>query len=118
MLLNLKITEFSWWFWVVGMFYSITALAGWEQGFYLVMEVLFLHLLHMLLLHKSLMNPFVQTSMVFFIISLTGFWDAGRLFTFLLLGYLLYRKVFSDKCVVLYVVKLLPWNHRRMETIH
>ena len=88
MRLKIRYTDIHWWFWAATLVFIIAALAGWTTGFYVVMAISAMQVLFFLVQEKGL-NAFpTQIRVVYFAMTLFGFWPDVRLFIYavLLLG--------------------------------
>lgn len=105
--------DINWWFWFVNLIFIGIAVSIWEDGYYIVMEVSFLNLVFCLLKEKSLLAFPVQVRLVYFLLSFTGFWAAGRFYVYLLLLVDTFLITFYGKCSIALFLKQMPWNRRR-----
>lgn len=105
--------NFNWWFWFVNLVFIVLSISGWKDGYYIVMEVSFLNLFYFLLKEKSFLTFSAQVRLFYFLISLTGFWTAGRFYVYLLLLVETFLITFYGKCSIAMVLKQMPWNRRR-----
>jgi hypothetical protein len=114
MKMKLGFTDIFWWFWAVTLVFVVTALAGWVPGYYLVIGISAVQLVVFLIReHKILAFP-VQIRIVYFIWTLTGLWEAGRLpfYVLLLLGTIMV--VLFGRCSISMLLKYMPWNRDRI----
>lgn len=105
--------DINWWFWFVNLIFIVIAISIWEDGYYIVMEVSFLNLFYCLLKEKSLLAFSVQVRLVYFLLTLTGFWVAGRFYVYLVLLIGTFMVAFYGKCSIALVLKYMPWNKGR-----
>jgi hypothetical protein len=89
------------------------ALAGWTTGYYVVMAISAVQVLFFLVKEKSLTAFPTQIRVVYFVMTLFGFWPGVRLFiyAFLLVGTI--RVTFFGRCVIALMLKPMPWNRTR-----
>jgi hypothetical protein len=111
--LKIKASDLRWWFWAATLVFIITAVAGWTPGYYVVISISAIQLLYFLAAEKSLSAFPVQIRIVYFGVTLLGFWSQGRIVVYiiLLLGTLMVT--FFDRCSIALVLKHMPWNKGR-----
>lgn len=110
---TVDIKSINWWFWFVTLILIAAALPGWIQGYYLVMEISFLQLFYFLIKEKSIMAFPTQIRLVYFAVSLFGFWPAARFYVYLLLLVGTFMVVFLGRCSIAAILKHMPWNRNR-----
>jgi hypothetical protein len=93
--------------------FIIAALAGWTTGYYVVMAISAVQVLLFLVKEKSLTAFPTQIRVVYFVMTLFGFWPGVRLFiyAFLLVGTIMVT--FFGRCVIALMLKPMPWNRTR-----
>lgn len=110
---NIDIESLNWWFWFLNLVFIVTAISGWTAGYYLTMIVSLLNWLNCLLKEKSLATFPAQIRLVYFLVTLTGFWPQGRFYVYLLLLIGTFMVTFLGKCSIAQLLRYMPWNKNR-----
>ena len=110
MRLKIRYTDIRWWFWAVTLAFIIAALAGWTAGYYIVMAISGIQVMFFLVQEKRLASFPTQIRVVYFALTLFGFWPGVRLFIYaiLLLGTVMVT--FFGRCAIALMLKPMPWN--------
>ena len=110
---KIDIESLNWWFWFLNFIFIITALAGWQSGYYMTIIVSLLNLLNCLIKEKSLVAFPVQIRLGYFAVTLLGFWLGGRFYVYVLLLVGTFMVTFLGKCSIALILKQMPWNRNR-----
>jgi hypothetical protein len=110
---KINIESLNWWFWFLNLVFIVTAIAGWTPGYYLTMIVSLLNLLNCLLKEKNLVAFPAQIRLVYFTITLVGFWPGGRFYVYIFLLVGTFMVTFWGKCSIALMLKYMPWNKGR-----
>lgn len=110
---KINIESLNWWLWFLCLVFIVAAIAGWKQGYYLTMIVSFLNLLSSLFKEKDLIAFPVQIRLVYFTITLIGFWPGGRFYVYILLLIGTFMVTFLGQCSIALILKHMPWNRER-----
>lgn len=113
MKLNLDFKNPFWWFWAVTLAFIVAAVAGWTPGYYIVMAISAIQVLVFLVRERSAMAFPTQIRIVYFALTLTGLWPAGRLAFYILLLLGTIMVVFFGRCSIALLLKHMPWNRGR-----
>jgi hypothetical protein len=106
-------SDVRWWFWIVTIVFIVAALAGWTPGYYIVMAISAFQVLFFLIQEKSLAAWPVQVRIVWFAVTLFGFWPAGRVVFYVLLLVGGIMGTFFGRCSITLLLKLMHWNQAR-----
>lgn len=109
----MNISDIRWWFWAVTLAFMIAAIAGWTTGYYVVMAISMVQVIFFLVQEKSLAAFPTQIRIVYFIITLFGFWPIVRLVIYILLLLGTVMVTFFGKCSIGFLLKYMPWNRER-----
>jgi hypothetical protein len=110
---KINIESLNWWFWFLNLVFIVAAIAGRTPGYYLTMIVSFLNLLNCLVKEKNMAAFPAQIRLVYFAITLLGFWPGGRFYVYILLLVGTFMVTFLGKCSIAMVLKYMPWNKGR-----
>ena len=105
--------DIRWWFWLITLVFIVAAVFGWNQGYYLVIGISAFQILYFLIQEKSLITLPSQIRLVYFLYTLLGLWDEGRLIAYLILLIGTVMVVFWGKCSIALFLKYMPWNKER-----
>ena len=100
----------EWWIWTVTLAILIAAVAGWTPGYLAVIMASFLQIPYIALKSKSIISFASQVRIVYFGLTLTGLWQAGRVYLFAALTVGTVMVVLFDRCSIALVLKKMPWN--------
>lgn len=100
----------AWWFWAITLVCIVAALAGWDDGYDLVMLISAVQVFYFTIREKSLFAFDTQVRLVYFAYTLFGFWESARFYFFLPLLLGTFMVTFFDKCSIALVLKKMPWN--------
>jgi len=108
--LKLQANKPEWWIWATTLVFIIAALAGWSDGYDIVMLISAVQVIYFTIKEKSLLAFETQVRIVYFAYTLFGLWISLRFYFYipLLLGTLMVT--FFDKCSIAMVLKKMPWN--------
>ncbi|MCK4816395.1 hypothetical protein KA005_11560 [bacterium] len=109
--------EIDWWYWTVTLAFITSALLGWEPGYYLVMIVSALQIIHFWIRHKSLFAFDTQVRIVYFVFTLLGLYEPIRFPFYSLLLPGTFMVVFFDRCGIALVLKHMAWNKKNIVQI-
>jgi hypothetical protein len=107
-----------WWFWAITLAFIVSAIAGWTPGYYGVMAVSALQVVVFLVRERSVMAFPTQIRIVYFVLTLTGLWAAGRLLFYVLLLLGTVMVVFLGRCSISLLLKPMPWNRDRAPRLY
>lgn len=110
---KINIESLNWWFWFLSLVFIVAAIAGWANGYYLTMIVSLLNLFNSLNKEKSMAAFPVQIRLVYFVLTLVGFWPGGRIYVYIVLLIDTFMVTFTGKCSIALVLKYMPWNRER-----
>lgn len=110
---KIDIESLNWWFWFLNLVFIVAAISDWTAGYYLTMIVSLLNWLNCLLKEKSLAAFPAQIRLVYFLVTLTGFWPQGRFYIYVLLLIGTFMVTFLGKCSIALLLKYMPWNKNR-----
>ena len=113
MKIKLEVRDVFWWFWTITLVFIVSAVIGWTPGYYIVMGISALQVIIFLLREKDPLAFPVQVRLVYFALTLTGLWEAGRLIIFILLLLGTTMVVLFGRCSISLLLKRMPWNRDR-----
>lgn len=97
-----------WWYWALTLVAMIAGLAGWREGFWIVMIVSAIQTLHFWASSGFAAFP-TQVRTVYFAFTVLAFFDPTRiLYAALLVG--TFMVTFFDRCIIARVLVHMPWN--------
>ena len=107
----LMIRKISWWYWLLSSAFLAVGVLGWTEGFYLVIALTAVQVIHYTGREKSL-NAFpVQVRVAYLALLLCGLWDPLRsIYWISLFGTT--AMVLSGYCLLARMLSLMPWNRR------
>lgn len=108
-----NLSNFNWWFWFLNLIFIVSAICGWKDGYYIVIEISLLNLINNFWKEKSILAFPVQVRLVYFIVSLSGFLTLVRFYIYLFLLVDTFLVTFYGKCSIILVLKYMPWNRKR-----
>lgn len=98
----------QWWYWAVTLVAMIVGLAGWREGFWLVMFVSAIQVGHFWASKGFAAFP-TQVRTVYFVLTVIAFFDPTTMFfAALLVGTIMVT--FFDRCIIARVLVRMPWN--------
>ena len=109
--------KIDWWYWTVSLAFIAAALLGWEPGYYLVMIISGLQIIHFGIRQNSLLAFDTQVRIAYFLFTLLGLYDAIRFPVYLVLLPGTFMVVFFDRCGIALALKQLPWNKKTIVQI-
>jgi hypothetical protein len=115
---KLDLTDPFWWFWAITLAFIVAAVAGWTPGYYVVMAISAIQVLVFLVRERSAMAFPTQIRIVYFVLTLTGLWAAGRLLLYVLLLLGTVMVVFLGRCSISLLLKYMPWNRDRAPQLY
>jgi len=107
---KMDVKSIEWWFWTVTLVLIIAAVAGWTPGYAAVMLVSAVQVIFIAVRSGSAVSFPSQVRIVYFAYTLLGLWEAGRVYCYGLLVLGTAMVVFFDRCGIVLVLKLMPWN--------
>lgn len=110
MKLKIDVRSIEWWFWVVTLAFILAALSGWTPGYAAVIVVSLVQTVFFVVRTGSAASFPFQVRIVYFVYTLLGLWEAGRVYCYLLLAVGTVMVVLFDRCGIALVLKLMPWN--------
>lgn len=113
MKLKLDFSNIFWWFWAITLVMIIAGLVGWTPGYLIVIALSALQVVIFLFRERSLLAYPVQIRIVYFALTLTGLWPAGRFIFYLVLLLGTVMVVFFNRCSISLMLKYMPWNRNR-----
>ena len=113
MALKINATDIRWWFWAVTLAFIIAAVAGWTQGYQIVMGISAVQVIFFLIQEKSLVTFPSQIRVVYFAFTLFGLWPEVRLYIYIILLLGTFMVTFFGRCSIALVLKYMPWNKGR-----
>jgi hypothetical protein len=114
MKLKIELTDPFWWFWAITLVFIVAAVVGWTPGYYVVMVLSAVQVVVFLVRERSISAFPTQIRIVYFAWSLTGLWEAARLFFYLVLLLGTVMVVFFGRCSISLLLKYMPWNRDRV----
>ena len=108
MKLKINIRDLGWWFSAIILTFIVIALAGWKQGYYIVMVLSGLQVAYFTWRERSLVTLPAQVRIIYFIVALLGLSMALRVPIYALLFIGTSMVVFFDKCSIEFILKSLP----------
>jgi len=84
--------------------------AGWTPGYLAVIIVSFVQIPYIAVKSKSIVSFASQVRIAYFVLTLVGLWNAGRLYMFTALIVGTAMVVLFDRCSIALVLKKMPWN--------
>ncbi|MEK6699264.1 MAG: hypothetical protein AABZ10_09510 [Nitrospirota bacterium] len=112
MKLKMDVTSIEWWFWTATLVIISAAVAGWTPGYLAVIIVSAVQVVFISLRTGSPVSFPSQVRIAYFAYTLLGLWEAGRVYCYALLIVGTAMVVFFDRCGIVLVLKLMPWNKR------
>lgn len=109
--------KIDWWYWTVTLAFIASALLGWEPGYYLVMIVSGIQIIHFWIRHKSLLTFDAQVRIVYFVFTLLGLYEPLRFPLYLVLLPGTFMVVFFDRCGIALVLQQMAWNKKTIVQI-
>ena len=109
--------KIDWWFWTVTLILIITALLGWNMGYYFVMIISAIQILFFWNRSKSLMEFDTQVRIAYFAFTLLGLSNTIRFLIYFLLFLGTVMVVFFNRCGIAFVLKKMPWNKHQIVQI-
>jgi hypothetical protein len=110
MKLKIDVRSIEWWFWAITLLFILVALAGWTPGYAAVIVISLVQTVFFVARTGSAASFPSQIRIAYFIYTLLGLWEAGRVYCYLLLAVGTAMVVFFDRCGIALVLKLMPWN--------
>ena len=110
--LKLQANKPEWWIWAITLVFIIAALAGWSDGYDIVMLISAIQVIYFTIREKSLFAFETQVRIVYFAFTLFGLWEAARFWFFLPLLLGTFMVTFFDKCSIAMLLKKMPWNKK------
>ena len=109
--------KIDWWFWAVTFIFIITALLGWNPGYYFVMIISAIQIFFFWNRSKSLMDFDTQVRIAYFAFTLLGLSKTIRFLIYILLLLGTFMVVFFNRCGIAMVLKKMPWNKHQVVQI-
>lgn len=114
MKIKIELSSIEWWLWTVTLIFIITAIAGWTSGYYAVIGISLFQIPYIAMRTKSLVSFDAQVRIVYFALTLFGFWEAVRFpfYIVLLIGTVMV--VLLGRCSIAMLLRCMPWNKKVM----
>lgn len=105
MKLTIDLQKIDWWYWVITFFFIGTALIGWNQGYYMVMLVSAVQIIHFGVRLKSIIAFDTQVRIVYFAFTLLGLIKIIRFPLYILMFIATFQVVAFNKCGIALFLK-------------
>lgn len=110
MKLTINLQKIDWWYWAVTFFFIGTALIGWTPGYYMVILVSGVQIIHFWVRLKSIIAFDTQVRIVYFAFTLLGLIKIIRFPFYILMFIATLQVVAFNKCGIALFLKKMPWN--------
>lgn len=111
MKLMLEWTKLTWWYWLLSVLALTVGLAGNPDGFYLLMVLCFIQLVHFGILDKTFESFTVQLRVVMLGMVILFYWEPLR-FLYWIPFFGLWANVLFGYCLLARIMVLMPWNRK------
>lgn len=105
--------DIRWWFWMMTLVFIAGALAGWTPAYYVVIAISAVQVFFFAAQEKGLAAFPSQIRVIYFILTLSGFWPGVRWYIYLVLLVGTIMVTFFGRCSIALVLKHMPWNRGR-----
>ncbi|MDH5398989.1 MAG: hypothetical protein OEX02_12640 [Cyclobacteriaceae bacterium] len=107
---KMQLDSFDWWIWAITLLFIILAVAGFSEGYYLVIAISGFQIVYVGIREKSLVAFESQVRIMYCALTLVGLWEVGRLYFYVLLLIGTVLVVFFGRCGVALFLRKMPWN--------
>ena len=103
-------TSIDWWYWTVTLFFIGMALFGWVGGYYLVMVISLVQVVHFRIKFGFFLAFDAQVRILYFAFTLLGLIQSIRFPFYLILFFGTLMVVLFNRCGIALFLKKMPWN--------